>query len=721
MYNFLTLVLAILHLILFDNFLGFAKIEIVTPNLRSIQGQISIMVGVMMTTFILFFAFVINTGMLVNAKINLQNAADLAAYAGAAVQARQLTHISYLNYEMRRQYKKFLFRIYVIGNMAMDDFPRGSGQTGSMDYIPNINDPTKKYEIPSTCVIFNAQDNFCHLTQLSRISIPPETYLDSVTDTLRGQLQAIENIRQNNCKAIGLTNKLLNVYWLFNADPTLAKFDTLEADQRNAVSIIKGLAYGLGIVPREMILRNRIKTLNDYVNAEANLSVNLEKAEQLLNGVDPAKTERTAQAFYSAYYTLGNHTFPAASIFLDELLPKGSTGSSLLVLKNIQQKIDTFAVDFALGNNGLGANPGMNPEDCMVRIVPISISGPLTVGVYKDPTILTYYAIRLRAKARLLFSPFGDLDLKAYAAAQPFGSRIGPTEQIAQFGFQVNEANSFIVAPGMQPNIPNLAVKKENDSAGKGQGWDTKEVLGSMYESLANASGQTLSNTITSSDMERAYFPAMAPNPWEGSRYNVINDQVADSFVRNFTLEPGGISGETSIASFWAPVFAPDKIAAASQDLKTQIDALFAITGDASTGGNIGVGAGAVESLRTVLQQGLNDYVSTALQSGQGEYNEGINIVRITNPFLKSAGAQPQVISGNPQIFMTNNPSDYRSSWNSVNDGNYRTEGRVGYSVKFVSFDSLTAKKLSTNGRDTWNNNMALDAEAEMDVPFIKH
>src|SRR5918998_775691 len=95
---------------------------------KSQSGQISVMVGVMMMTFILFFAFVINTGMLVNAKINLQNAADLAAYAGAAVQARQLTYISYLNYEMRRQWKKFLFRIYVIGNMAQDNFPRNASQ-----------------------------------------------------------------------------------------------------------------------------------------------------------------------------------------------------------------------------------------------------------------------------------------------------------------------------------------------------------------------------------------------------------------------------------------------------------------------------------------------------------------------------------------------------------------------------------------------------------------
>src|SRR4051794_32369611 len=111
------------------------------------------MIGIMMSTFILFFAFVINTGMLVNAKINLQNAADLAAYAGASVQARQLTQISYLNYEMRRQWKKFLFRIYVIGNMAQDSFPKSAG-AGPMQYISNLEDG-ENYQVPATCVIFN--------------------------------------------------------------------------------------------------------------------------------------------------------------------------------------------------------------------------------------------------------------------------------------------------------------------------------------------------------------------------------------------------------------------------------------------------------------------------------------------------------------------------------------------------------------------------------------
>lgn len=66
-------------------------------------------------------------------------------------------------------------------------------------------------------------------------------------------------------------------------------------------------------------------------------------------------------------------------------------------------------------------------------------------------------------------------------------------------------------------------------------------------------------------------------------------------------------------------------------------------------------------------------------------------------------------------------PKLFKSSWNSVNDGDLREDGRVGYSVKFVSFDSLTAHKLSTDGESTWTNELGQDPEAEGDIPFIKH
>jgi hypothetical protein len=64
----------------------------------------------------LLIAMVVNIGFLVAAKINLQNAVDLAAYAGAAQQARYLSEIGKWNYEMRRNYKAMVFDYMIVLN-----------------------------------------------------------------------------------------------------------------------------------------------------------------------------------------------------------------------------------------------------------------------------------------------------------------------------------------------------------------------------------------------------------------------------------------------------------------------------------------------------------------------------------------------------------------------------------------------------------------------------
>ena len=64
------------------------------------RGQLSIFLGIVLIVLVSFLAFIINVGLFVKAKINLQNAVDAAAFSGAAVQARQLTNIAYLNWEL---------------------------------------------------------------------------------------------------------------------------------------------------------------------------------------------------------------------------------------------------------------------------------------------------------------------------------------------------------------------------------------------------------------------------------------------------------------------------------------------------------------------------------------------------------------------------------------------------------------------------------------------
>ncbi len=682
------------------------------------KGQISIMIGVMMMTFIFFFAFVINTGMLVNAKINLQNAADLAAYAGAAVQARQLTQISYLNYEMRRQWKKFLFRLYVLGNMSQDSFQDAQGQTGTMNYYPNRSNVSNDYHSPSTCIVFSAVDNFCHLDTLPKITIPPATFLDSVSDALRDQLTTIEHIRQKNCKGMGLTNLMVNLYWLYNTDPEMKNFGDstisgFSQEEINTLKLVEGMTTGLGIVPRELILQYRIKTLTSYVNAQVQSNLTQSTVNGLLNTADPSYYERTIQAFYSAYYTLGNHTYPGGSITLDELLPGDSDNAMLLELTTIRQVFDTFSI-----NSIIDSPAADGSGDCKNMINPISVTSGLPVGVVKKANTLTYYAIRLKAKARLLFSPFGEMELKAYAAAQPFGSRIGPDLQDNSFGYSGGPTQIHSIpgdtAAGLNTAsfIPNLPVKEDDPmTPSASSGWNTKEVMTLMYASLRSASAS--SSVIDSSSIERAYRLAMAPNPWEANRYNIINDVGVDWFVRNF--------GSNERAAFWAPVFPPGKSSHTIQDqLKSDLQALFSENASSASVGNSGSSSGRGNPTAAAVQDsvfhGLSTYMGT-LTSGDGEDQEGMNLVKISNPFHYDDGTP---IIGDESLIMTN-PTLFKSSWNSVNDQELRRDGRVGYSVKLVSFDSLTSHKMTTDGSTTWNNDLSQDPEAQSDIPFIKH
>jgi len=364
------------------------------------RGQASIMIGMMMMTFILFFAFAINTGMLVNAKINLQNAADMAAYSGAATQARTLNQISFLNYEMRRQYKKFLFRYYVMGNMAQRPFPRGGG-SGPAVWSPDGGQII--YGAPTVCMIFNSQDNFCQLAVLAKIEIPKSNPFDQINKTLISQLQQIEGIRQSNCLDIGKVNSTVLKLWLWNTDPGL---DRLAASAgpaaKSRIDIIRGLAYGLGLIPRELILRQRIDTLAEYLNQPPAKGVTLDKASGFQNSTDPAANERTIQAFLSAYYTLGNHIY-AGDIVMDEL-----QNPVQIELKDIKAKFDTYAINFMLQKpDGSLTDTPLRPSDgnnndanCKPIVEADTVKSPVPLGVYKSPAALTYYASDSRPRPK---------------------------------------------------------------------------------------------------------------------------------------------------------------------------------------------------------------------------------------------------------------------------------------------------------------------------------
>lgn len=688
------------------------------------KGQASILMGIMMLTFIFFFAFVVNVGMLVNAKINLQNAADLAAYAGAAVQARQLNQISYLNYEMRRQYKKFLFRYYVLGNMRQCGFPgtepspsnpsckpqngRGGAAKTPMQWSP---DNKKEYGAPTVCLSFNPDDNTCQLSELPEIArAPGGGAFDSISSVLDKYITQIGTYQKQSCIALGMGNTLALQAWLWNLDPDwkmisegkLANLPPgVKPEMKNQIqgiyTVIRGLGRGLGLVPQEIILRKRIDTLASYVNTEPQKQVTVEQVQEMKNRTvpEPPAYERTIQAFLSAYYTLGNHTFSGADIQMDEIM-----NPQLLKLKDNKAHFAAFAIDFpAEENQGSSGN-------CVPRLAPDSVNTPIPVGVYKDPTILTYYAIRLKAKVSLMFSPFGDVTLTAYAAAQPFGSRIGPKlDQMSDWTrpFNLSKEMEKTLPFGYDVGqIPNLPIRGDDDNTQVGNGWDTQEVMFAMHQAFGKPDG-TFPKTIDIRDLDRAYHYAMAPNPDEGKHYNIPLD-LDDSFVRNYDTN--------GLLAFWAPVFPLSKM----QTMKDEIEKLIR---EYWPDGNK-----VQQSTRDAMIKQISTYLERLQKADGDQYDyekphtaDGFRIVRLADPVHTREGT-PKAIPGpfNPQDFRT----ELRTSWNDIK--NSGLEGRIGYSVKLVAFPYLLSGKLKTStGRETMINGIVSDPEYDADLPRIKH
>ncbi|MGE3260990.1 MAG: pilus assembly protein TadG-related protein [Bacteriovoracia bacterium] len=435
-------------------------------RLRGERGQTSLFMALFISTMILLFAFTTNIGMLVHAKINLQNAADAAAYAGAAVQARQLTAVGYLNYEMRRALKEFLFYYTVRGqNAALPCYPMNSGGalnpfagcppvSGDARYNFQIFDrretinETEGDFLPTVCVIFDKDNNYCQKKGVAGIPEFPSGggwgVADPIVAAVRGATNQIIDKKLADCFSRTDINRQFLIAWLFNLYPIQDSLSMLRTgqDADDPFPFSNGLER-IGILPRMAILRARIDNYEEVLNLNleaegSSLTITEDSINTFRGLVSENKKldyfERPLQSFLSAKNNLvglgDNGIF--SNIELTELLPT-SAGSVAVNpdLRNppILARFNEIVGPVAVANSKFETMTGTSEDrgNCRqfreLRIIP-----RFPFGVTKDPNVITYYAVRLQARARLLFSPFGTdgtVSLSAYSAAKPFGSRVG--------------------------------------------------------------------------------------------------------------------------------------------------------------------------------------------------------------------------------------------------------------------------------------------------------
>lgn len=434
-----------------------------TPLARQ-NGQISIFFSASLVVLITIVAFVINIGLFVKAKINLQNATDAAAFSGAAVQARQLSTIAYLNWEMRNIYKEWMFKYYVVGNLNVEDVENPGAAPDAMSFrlrsttntLEPVGSPRRvnvdPYNFPSVCIhLAGSETNLC-----KRYSVPglPEfgsSNLPGAEEASRAFINTLIGTKILDCVDQTRLNMLVNLTWAYNV---LA----IDGDETIVEQGPQILADRLGAWPKAVEVAMRIRNLELAVNRRpetGGVCSSRNNSGKVTCGKEISQVgqerllgnERIIKAFFSGYRNLGNdiENEMKESFTLTEIPPReaelGSerSASYLLVpasrVQNYKKQyldLHLMMVNYATFYNAFvpsASRAGSTPISgaCDVSKVAMPVPG-YPLGYYKNPDVLTYYAVRGEAEFVGMFNPFSDgaVKLTAFSAAKPFGGRIGP-------------------------------------------------------------------------------------------------------------------------------------------------------------------------------------------------------------------------------------------------------------------------------------------------------
>ncbi len=455
---------------------------------------------------ITFIAFIVNIGIFVKAKINLQNATDAAAYAGAAVQARQLTNIAYMNWEMRNVYKEWMFKYYVLGSLNLEGV---AGASASFD--PNTDFTMKPYtrttqggaqgvvdyyNFPSVCIDFANTGGVGMCTRYLVPGLPrfEASNVLGMDETTNAFIDTIVTEKAKDCSQRSELNFYTANAWAYNVNID-------DADNTLSAAAPQVAANFMGAFPKAFELALRVRNLEAQVNFPPMGNVCANKGYGIKCNVEAGQLnkpshERAMKAFLSGYKNIGrtpdkqmqtSFTLTELSPSLNTSLQKVNSLSTLLIpdghaatrkyyldLKLMTVNYSTFYTAFtaSTGDVKAGGQAVSAEAQCNATKIGLPIPG-YPLGFTKNPDILTYYAVEGKVKFTGLFNPFDqdNMILTAYAAAKPFGGRIGPML------FNVSERDGY---PYVKPRakkkssayISALDTQTFRGATGKGGGSD---------------------------------------------------------------------------------------------------------------------------------------------------------------------------------------------------------------------------------------------------------
>jgi len=406
-----------------------------------------------MLIMITLLAFIINVGLFVKAKINLQNSVDAAAFSGAAVQARQLTTIAHLNWELRNTYKEWLFKYYILGQLSLNKTKLAGGVlpttgkhrqfvNGKMNFrqdpfsttglMTSGGQDTDPYNAPSVCIHFG-NDDICQIYRVPGIPRFDPVGLPGISEHHEAFVNVLDQEKSKDCSVRSNLNFMTALMWTYGTEKDIPGGSTIAIDRP-------------GAWVQSMELALRVRNMEHLVNSPPIPKICNGGAGGCTNPTNLANTgrtpyfERSIRAYESGIRNLGEEmqsTFalyelsPTPKVFgtntLSGSLYPSDPEKYYLDLKILPVNYIMFYTTFVTTQGSYSGGVSSTAQ-CDSSKTALPVPGYVT-GFAKNPAMLTYYAVKGEAYFGGLFFPFAannGILLKAYAAAKPFGGRIGP-------------------------------------------------------------------------------------------------------------------------------------------------------------------------------------------------------------------------------------------------------------------------------------------------------
>lgn len=403
-------------------------------------GQILVLMALLSTTLVILFGMVVGMGHLIQAKMNLQNAADLAAMSGASLQARYMNQLSLVNYRLRQNYKFQLYDFYVTasrfnrglrqsvavqGGNILERLDRNETSFGicqqSFGFNPNFSDGVTSSSGSPTA----SDTDFCRNVWGSGTygqRIPPiiPSPVPNLNPILIAANLAVMNL-SNRLRSLCSSNSGTNRQYFEIMTRALDKRQHHQVIQMIKIIAQFDQAFGTG----DELDVNRpgdqtmLRTLQDNF-ISANKGANMK-----VRWLNPNQTRA---------FRVGDTNQLETRIF-----DHGSAGGSFSDYFERQRVRFTFPyVDF--GNN------------CAVRVLPASSNYETIIGLARTRVggtgavvVPISTAIEVTITPNLLFWPRGlTPTLVAVGGAKAFGSRIGPPLELTNL-----EISGFSTLPGL--------------------------------------------------------------------------------------------------------------------------------------------------------------------------------------------------------------------------------------------------------------------------------